>query len=269
MMTQPYHLIDDFVCYAPSLLGDSSHFPKENFKEIYEVEKGHFWFESRNKVIIHFMNKYLTSFNKPKVLEVGCGTGFVLEGIAKVSPSYILSGTELYLEGLRFARSRSPQINFFQADARDLPFKEQYDAIGAFDVVEHIEEDIDTLNSCYRSLKPGGFLFLSVPQHMWLWSYQDELACHKRRYTRKEMSQKLISCGFTIKEITSFVFTLLPLMYISRSKAKKGGTGLDEFKISTMLNTLLTYAMKLDEALIKLGLSLPVGGSLFCVAQKK
>jgi 2-polyprenyl-3-methyl-5-hydroxy-6-metoxy-1,4-benzoquinol methylase len=266
-MSQTQHVIEDFVCYAPSFLEDSTHFPKESFKELYELEKGHFWFESRNKIIIHFLKRYLSFLSRPQILEVGCGTGFVLEGLAKSNPNYELSGTEIYLEGLRFAKSRSPHISFFQSDARNLPFKEKYDAICAFDVVEHIEEDIDTLNSFYQSLKPGGFLFLSVPQHMWLWSHQDEMACHKRRYTRREMAKKLTSCGFTIKKTTSFVFTLLPLMYISRSKKKKDST-LDEFKISKLLNKLLAYTMKLDEALVKLGFSLPVGGSLFCVAKK-
>ncbi|MGC8483929.1 MAG: class I SAM-dependent methyltransferase, partial [Thermodesulfobium sp.] len=107
-----------------------------------------------------------------------------------------------------------------------------------------------------------------VPQHMWLWSAQDELACHKRRYTRQEMVGKLISCGFTIRNVTSFVFMLLPFMYLSRAKKTKE-SDLEEFKISKPLNKFLTWAMKLDEIFIKLGISLPVGGSLFCVVQKK
>jgi len=261
-------MINDFPCYAPSFLEDSSHFPKDNFKDLYELEKGHFWFESRNRIIMYFMKQYLAGLANPKVLEVGCGTGFVLENLAQCNPNYDLSGTEIYLEGLGFARSRSPLINFFQSDARDLPFKEHYDAICAFDVVEHIEEDLDTLKSFYRSLKPGGFLFLSVPQHMWLWSAQDELACHKRRYTRLEMAEKLVSCKFTLRKTTSFVSTLLPFMYLSRLKKAKH-SDLGEFKIPEFLNKLLTYGMYIDEILIKFGCSLPVGGSLFCVAQKQ
>ena len=267
-MMHPSVTIDNFTCYAPSFLEESSHFPKENFKELHDLERGHFWFESRNRLIMYFMRKYLTTSPHPKVLEVGCGTGFVLEGIRKTFPHYELSGTELYLEGLHFARSRSPQVTFFQADARDLPFAQEYDAIGSFDVVEHIEEDIDTLKSFYKALKPGGFLFLSIPQHMWLWSQQDEMACHKRRYTRREMEHKLELCGFTLKKTTSFVTFLLPLMAFSRLK-KQTGSHLDELKISSFLNKIMTGIMKLEAMFVKCGLSLPVGGSLFCVAQKK
>jgi 2-polyprenyl-3-methyl-5-hydroxy-6-metoxy-1,4-benzoquinol methylase len=258
---------DEFKCYAPEFLKDPSYFPTNSFKELHELEKGHFWFESRNRIINHFIHKYLGHENNRKILEVGCGTGFVLENMAQENPGFEFEGTELYLEGLRFARSRSPSMNFFQSDARNLPFKDEYDAICAFDVIEHIEEDIDTLKSIHNSLKPGGYVFISVPQHMWLWSKQDEFACHKRRYTRKELKQKLIECGFAPKFMTSFVSTLLPLMFLNRLK-NSNPTKMDEFKISKGSNQILTLGMKCDEILIKAGISLPVGGSLFVVAQK-
>ncbi|MBY0501134.1 MAG: class I SAM-dependent methyltransferase [Alphaproteobacteria bacterium] len=266
-MKSALKLNQDFKCYAPSFLQDPSYFPKENFKEIYELEKGHFWFESRNTIINHFIHKYLGNRNTPKCLEVGCGTGFVLESIANANPTFELEGTELYLEGLRFAHSRSPHLNFFQSDARNLPFKNEYDAIFAFDVIEHIEEDIDTLKSIYKNLKPGGYLIATIPQHMWLWSKHDEYACHKRRYTRKELLQKLTSCQLTPKAITSFVFTLLPAMLLSRLNNTEPSE-MSEFKISKITNQIMKFGMKCDEFLIKAGISLPIGGSLIAVAQK-
>jgi len=261
-------IIDDISCYAPAFLKESSHFPKENFKDLYGCEQGHFWFEARNQLIFYCMQKYLSVSLRPKILEVGCGTGFVLEGLAQKFPGYDLSGTELYLEGLRFAKLRSPHLTFFQADARDLPFSDTYDAIGAFDVVEHIEEDVDTLKSFYKALKPGGLLFLSVPQHMWLWSQQDEMSCHKRRYTRKELKNKLRACGFVLRDTTSFVSLLLPLMALSRLK-RKTRADLEEIKISGFLNAFLMAIMKVEMLIIKCGISLPMGGSLFCVAEKR
>lgn len=257
----------DFVCYAPSFLEDSSHFPQEKFKELYELEAGHFWFEARNRIINHFVNRYLGGKKKIKCLEIGCGTGFVLENIARVNPDFELEGTELYVEGLRFAHSRSPHLKFFQSDARNLPFDNEYNGIFAFDVVEHIEEDLDTLKSIYKSLKPGGYVFISVPQHMWLWSKQDEFACHKRRYSRKELAQKLSVCNFTVEAMTSFVFTLLPVMFLSRLKNTEASE-MNEFKISKAANKMLALGMKVDEILIKNGFSLPWGGSLFAVARK-
>lgn len=257
--------IDGFTCYAPELLQDSSHFPKENFGDLYALEKGHFWFESRNTLIEYFVEKYLKG--QKSFLEIGCGTGFVLERLSK-SKSFVLSGSELFLEGLKFARARSPHIDFFQADARSLPFENKYNAIGAFDVLEHIQEDEDVLKSCFKALKSKGFIFISVPQHMWLWSVQDEVACHKRRYTRQALCAKLRGAGFEIKETTSFVTTLLPAMLLSRLGKKNEKDVLSELKIHPILNKIFRMGMKFDHFLITRGFPLPVGGSLFMVGQK-
>ena len=260
-------VIDGFQCYAPIEFSDHNHFPEGSHKELYELEAGHFWFTSRNRIILKLVDKFLPNEKKQTTLEIGCGTGYVLEAIAKANPNFEMEGTELYLEGLKFAQKRSPQVTFYQSDARALPYKNKYDAVMAFDVIEHIEEDETTLKSIFNSLKTGGHLFLTVPQHMWLWSQIDDYACHKRRYAKKELIQKLESAGFSVRYTTSFVFTLLPLMWLSRLK-KSDPNELNEFKISKFANLLLSVGMKIDEALINIGFSLPAGGSLLAVAQK-
>lgn len=267
-MRENTRIIEGFECYAPYFISDKTHFPVDSFKTLYELEKGHFWFESRNRIIIGTMRRFLSNREKSSVLEVGCGTGFVLEGIANAFPNFELEGTELYLEGLKFARSRSPHLKFFQSDARALPFESKYDAICAFDVVEHIEEDVETFKSIRKALNPGGYFFVSVPQHMWLWSKQDEHACHKRRYTRKELIQKLMESGFSICYSTSFVFVLLPLMLLIRMRDSDPDK-LEEFKISRLTNYFLSIGMKIDELFIKIGVWIPFGGSLLCVAKKE
>jgi hypothetical protein len=109
---------------------------------------------------------------------------------------------------------------------------------------------------------------------MWLWSATDEQALHKRRYTRRQLSAKLGTAGFDILYRSSFVTTLLPVLYASRL-AKRGNSTADsamdsyELEISGVANTLCSAAMRVDEALIGMGLSLPVGGSLLAVARKK
>lgn len=261
------NIIDGFQCYAPAELVDHTHFPEGSHKELYELEAGHFWFASRNRIILKQIDRFLSKNKKQTTLEIGCGTGYVLEAIAKANPNFEMEGTELYLEGLKFAKKRSPQVIFYQSDARALPFKNKYDGVMAFDVIEHIEEDEKTLKSIFNSLRTDGYLFVTVPQHMWLWSQLDVYACHKRRYTKKELIQKLEAVGFSICCSTSFVFTLLPLMWLSRLK-KSDPSELGEFKISKFTNILLTLGMKIDESLINMGISLPIGGSLLIVAKK-
>ncbi len=74
-----------------------------------------------------------------------------------------------------------------QFDACAIPYKAEFDVIGAFDVIEHIEEDTAALTQMYQALKPGGGLLITVPQHRFLWSAVDEMSYHKRRYHRNEL----------------------------------------------------------------------------------
>src|SRR5690606_22871969 len=115
-------------------------------------------------------------------LEIGCGTGFVLSGVADAFPAVRLFGSEIFTAGLEFAARRQPSVNFMQMDARSLPFLDEFDVIGAFDVLEHIVEDGQVLAQMREALKPNGIILLTVPQHEWLWSPVDEFACHVRRY---------------------------------------------------------------------------------------
>ena len=130
------------------------------------------------------------------------------------------------------------------------------------------------LASIHRALKPRGIFIVTVPQHKWLWSATDEQAMHKRRYTRRQLSAKLMAAGLEILKCTSFVTVLLPAMYASRLTKQQRPKATPEndsyeFEISRATNTVCSAAMRIDEALIGLGISLPFGGSLLAVARKK
>jgi SAM-dependent methyltransferase len=234
-----------------------------------KLEAANFWFRARNELILWALSTY-----KPDAdtfLEVGCGTGFVLSGIAKTCPEMALHGSEIFLAGLSHAAARVPTAHFMQMDARRVPFVNEFDAIGAFDVLEHIEEDEAVLAQLQRTLNPGGVLLLTVPQHPWLWSATDEYACHVRRYTQRNLNDKLKKLGFRIERSTSFVSLLLPAMLLSRRKKSQRTAGYDptaELHLPEMLNTLFLSVMRLEQKLIRHGVNFPLGGSLLIVARK-
>ncbi len=103
------------------------------------LEAENWWFNARNDLIIMMMRRWFPSATK--FLEIGCGTGFVLEAIASEFPDLAVYGSEMFLEGLEVARERVPRGEFFQMDARRIPFTAEFDVIGAFDVIEHIRAD--------------------------------------------------------------------------------------------------------------------------------
>jgi SAM-dependent methyltransferase len=260
-------VIGGFSAFAPELAREGGGFKPEYFAELARLEAKSFWFRSRNRLIIWALLHYF-----PKVasfLEIGCGTAFVLSGIAQVRPDIRLAGSEIFSQGLAFAAERLPVAELMQMDARHIPYASEFDVIGAFDVLEHIVEDETVLQEIGKALKPGGGMLLTVPQHQFLWSATDESARHVRRYNAHDLRQKVERAGFAVLRMTSFVSLLLPLMLASRlSKARENQTGSAELSLPTSLDALLELVMVLEISLIRAGLKFPLGGSLFLVAKK-
>jgi SAM-dependent methyltransferase len=261
-------LIDGRPAFAVELAEQNSGFSSEYFVRLAALESGHFWFESRNKLILWALEKYFPGMQS--ILEIGCGTGFVLTGVGKKFPHVRRAGSEVFREGLNFAASRMPDTELLQMDARKIPYVAEFDVIGAFDVLEHIEEDQEVLRQMYDSVKPGGGIIVTVPQHRWLWSAVDDYSCHKRRYTRPELTEKVKQAGFRIVRVTSFITLLLPVLMASRSRYKGAKTfdSDSEVRIGAGLNGMLTAVLSLERRLIQSGISLPAGGSLLLIGRR-
>lgn len=259
----------DLSIFSPDLAKSSSGFKASYFGPLASLETGHFWFRARNALIIWALGKFgarVSSF-----MEIGCGTGFVLQGIARSFPKMRLIGSEIYPEGIAFAAERAEGGEFLQMDARQVPFVAEFDGVGAFDVLEHIEEDERVLQQMYEALKPDGLLLLTVPQHRWLWSTVDAYACHVRRYTLRELHDKVSLAGFTIVQSTSFVTSLLPFLWISRLWQRSKIENFDpqvEVRINPILNRIFEGFLRFELWLIRMGASFPFGGSRLVVAKK-
>lgn len=255
--------------HAPEFAHEGGGFKADYFAELAALEAANFWFRARNELIAWAMRRYQPAMET--YLEVGCGTGFVLSGVAAEHPQAQLFGSEIFLAGLPFAAARVPDAQFMQMDARRIPFRDEFDVVGAFDVLEHIEEDERVMAQLCQALRPDGVLLATVPQHPWLWSAADDYACHVRRYAAGEIEKKLERCGFRIERSTSFVSLLLPAMLLSRLQNKKVGESYDplaELRLPAPINSLLYGLMRVEQWLIQLGISLPVGGSRLVVARK-
>lgn len=255
--------------FAPALSDGNDGFSKEYFAKLASLEGKNFWFRSRNKLLIWALRKHfphITSF-----LEIGCGTGFVLTGIHQAFPDWRLAGSEVFTQGLTFAQNRLAGVSLFQMDARLIPFDAEFDVIGAFDVLEHIDEDQTVLSQMFQAVKPGGGILVTVPQHRFLWSTLDDYSFHKRRYSRRELVDKAKRAGFTVLMVTSFVSLLLPMMLLARLRQPKNVADIDptaELRVSPFLNRILEKVLDLERVAFRAGISFPAGGSLLLVAQK-
>lgn len=267
-MTGP-EMIDGFPAYAPALARQGSGYDPAAFERLAELEAGNFWFTGRNALITWAVRRHLDA---PRaILEVGCGTGFVLGALRKAFPGARLTGSELFVVGLEVARARAPGAELVQMDARDIPFTGAFDVVGAFDVLEHIEEDQAVLDQIHQTLVPGGLAVVAVPQHRWLWSPADEHAHHVRRYTSEDLHRKLEDANFDVLMSTSYMTLLLPLMAFARLRDRRCVRAYDPFaelRVPGWTNRLLGAVFGLERILIRSGLRLPVGGSRLVVARR-
>lgn len=262
--------VDGFAVLAPALAEGGAGFRPEAFEQLAALEAKNFWFRARNRLIVWALKRHFPTMQR--YLEIGCGTGYVLAGVAQAYPAATLVGSEIFSVGLAYAASRAKTAELIQMDARQIPYVEEFDVIGAFDVLEHIEEDEVVLAAMLHALRPGGGVAITVPQHPWLWSTADESACHVRRYKVGELRKKVLRAGFKLEFETSFVSLLLPAMLASRLTKQRANAqehSMSELSLPTWLNRVFEMVMDLERCLIRNGLRLKLGGSCLLIATKK
>lgn len=257
-----------FPAFSPGLASEEIGYDASRFEVMARVESEHFWFRSRARLVVWALRTHFPGAQS--MLEIGCGTGYVLSSIAESVPSLRLVGAEAHASALGFARRRVARAELLQMDCRRIPYRDEFDVVGAFDVIEHIEHDNLVLREMYASCRSGGGVMLTVPQHPWLWSRRDEFARHRRRYERRELLRKIRDAGFERAWATSFVAWLLPLMALSRrqQRAPERFDASRELQLGRLTNRVFGAIMTLERGLIQAGLRLPAGGSLLAVAHK-
>jgi SAM-dependent methyltransferase len=247
-------------------VGDS--FPEASFEQLAEQEQRSFWFRSRNDLIDWALRTYFPDARS--FFELGCGTGIVLSSLHRRRPELAVAGGEPFAAGVRIARQRMPDVPLYRVDGRRLPFEEEFDVVGAFDVLEHVDEDDHTLAQLFQATRPGGGLLVSVPQHPWLWSAVDEFSRHRRRYRAGELATKVRAAGYRVVRTTSFVSLLLPVVALSRlrDRRKVDYDPATEYRLPRALERVFAGTMSVERKLISAGVSLPAGSSLLMVARR-
>jgi SAM-dependent methyltransferase len=169
-----------------------------------EVEDSHWWFAGRRRILESFIARIvgdlaLPAGVRPRILDVGCGTGANLEMLAAFGDAV---GVDVSEDALHFCRERG-LTNVERGAAESLPYAdESFDLVTALDVVEHLDEDLAGLGEMRRVLKPQGRALLFVPAFMWLWGVQDDVSHHRRRYTLPELRARVEAAGLAVERGT-------------------------------------------------------------------
>jgi SAM-dependent methyltransferase len=262
---------EDYILLAPEQEKCICGFREDFFKPLADLEENHFWFQFRNHLITWSLAKYFPDSNS--FLELGCGTGNVLSHIEKTCPHLTLFGSDISTAGLDFASKRLTKAQLFQMDMHSIPFEQQFDVIGAFDALEHTEDDQMVLKQMFQAIRIGGGAILTVPQHEFLWTKFDEVACHVRRYIMTDLKAKAEDVGFNVVAYTSFMFLLFPAMIISRIitglKSFRSYDVTEELRINPFINSIFKQILNLEKIMIRSGIKLPFGSSILMVLKRR
>ena len=235
--------------------------------DLVAAESWHFWFRARRRLVEWMIARTFPRLGS--LLEVGCGTGFLLGDLHDRFPEAAVAGCDILFDALLYAQPRLPGVLVFQADACELPIERRFDVVIALDVIEHLDDDVAALREMFRVVERGGGLVLTVPQHEWLWSATDEYSRHRRRYSRAELRAKTRAAGFDVLRCTSFFTATLPLLALHRL-ARRGASDppVSEVRISKAASVAAEILLKPEWWMIKAGMSLPMGSSLLVVARR-
>ena len=147
--------------------------------------ENHFWFQWRFQVLLRIFQEMGISLTESlQGMEVGCGNGIILRQIEQYT-NWIMDGVDLSEKALSLVNMTRGKIFLYNIHDRQHDFRERYDFIILFDVLEHIKEPHFFLESLLFHLKPSGWLFINVPALTFLFSNYDRVAQHLRRYDKK------------------------------------------------------------------------------------
>jgi SAM-dependent methyltransferase len=251
-------------------------FDASAFEFLFQMEQRHFWHIGRRELILDIMRRNIPNLAKARMLEIGCGNGSVLAFLKRNGIELV--GGDIFMEGLAFCRQRVNSIPLYQLDVMALPFRNEFDVVGLFDVLEHIDDDARAIQEISQALKQKGMLLITVPAHQFLWSYFDESSNHRRRYQKDELLAKMEQAGFTVKKISYYMFFLFPVLAAIRlignikNHARKDNKKLTidaslETKTIPILNEVFLASLRLEKFLLRY-FNLPFGASLVVLAEK-
>jgi len=173
------------------------------------LEDSHFWFVSRRRIFFDLLDRELGPRRDLKVLEIGCGAGGLLGPLRRYGEVH---GLDIDREYVQFCKKRGFE-RVLCGSGYELPFADaSFDLVCLFDTMEHIPDEAKALREVHRVLRPGGRLFVSVPAYQWLWSQNDRIAHHCRRYTAGRLRRALQGSGLRPRRISYFNTMLLPLI---------------------------------------------------------
>jgi len=183
---------------------------KREFAGQYEnLEQWHWWFRARQRILETVLRRELRTREFASIISVGCGPA---RGLSWLIPLAKSRGRVVGLDSDpgHACRLEAP-IDYVIGNLQSAPLASgSFDVVLALDVLEHLDDDVAGLREAARLLRPDGLLLLTVPALPSLWGQQDEVSHHRRRYTKRSLSDAFARASLGAPRFSYFNTLLLP-----------------------------------------------------------
>jgi len=244
---------------------------QREYEVMYRIEDRYWWYVGIRKIARTILDKYLPRRGRLRILDAGCGTGGNLNMLGRYGDVF---GIELSREAVKFLKSRG-FFRFATASVTDIPYQSgAIDLVDVFYVNECLPDDAPAFREYFRVLKPGGLLYMSEVAFEALRGEHDLAVGIVRRYTRRDLSQRLEAAGFNVLR-TTYANTLLspPIFLLRRirsiiSPVSRPEAATSDFdRAPGFLHAIFKSTLFIEAFLLKF-FNLPFGVTIIAVAQK-
>jgi SAM-dependent methyltransferase len=245
---------------------------REYYTRYYTYERTHWWFRARANILRDRVKKLAGDERSLRILNIGAATGYSSEWLGEfgevVSVEYDKDCCVFLNEKLH--------IKAVNASITALPFDmDTFDLVCAFDVIEHVDDDLTAVQEMVRVCRPGGTVFVTVPAYMGLWSKHDETNHHKRRYVRRHLRELFRLKSGTIENTSYFNTLLFPMIWLARKVANllprsdRAGQRASDFELgnSRFLDTVLYFIFSAERVFLRI-IRFPFGVSILLLFRK-
>jgi SAM-dependent methyltransferase len=241
------------------------------YEIMYRLENSHWWFVAKKKYVEIILDYHLKD-KGGNILDVGCGTGGMIELFKKYGRVFGLDRHEAACE---YSQQRH-EFPLIKGDANKLPFKKgTFCLIALLDVLyhQHVLDDEEVLEQIHELLVPNGLVLITDSAFEFLKSTHDIAVMARHRYTLKELKAKLKRSHFLIQQSTYLYFFIFPVVVLSRLLGKlallffKPTIHSDLKKTNPYLNKVLAGLLSWEGNLLKY-FSFPCGSSLLILGKK-
>jgi SAM-dependent methyltransferase len=225
------------------------------------LDERHWWYRGRRRMLRALLDG-IELRARGEVLDAGCGSGRTLQELAAYGRPH---GVELNPLALSAARDRGWEV--CEGPVEAIPYADaSFDLLTCLDVIEHTDDDVCALRELRRVARPAAHLVVSVPAHPRLWSHHDEVNGHRRRYTRGTLLRAAERGGWRVQRMTGFnVAYLLPAALVRVLRRERVGETSELELTPPAMDSWLEAPLRIEAALVRRGVDLPPGLSLFAV----